>query len=632
MDHQKKINIIEKTALALILLFSVLGGVFFGYINSEIRNYSGIDNLKRFQPNIPTRLYDVNGELIAELFQEKRELVTYEDMPQALINAFLAAEDRAFYDHFGINPMAIMRASGKNLFATVKNLRPTDVQGGATITQQLAKRLFTSGKRTMTRKILEAMLSFQIEKRFTKEQILEMYFNQIYLGHGCHGIATAAGFYFDKDVRPLSVAELAVLAALPSKPHGFSPLNRTRAAFVKHRETLDRMVAAGFLDWRRADRIYREFWPDYIEKIKLESPSKTAISKDVDNAPFFTDYVRQILISRYGEEFVYTEGLNVYTTLNLKRQSLAEQYLQEGLARQNEISSLAYERYSGSVDRELMESYNQLRSIFSLPAFLVRDDIDIQFKKFMADDLLDSIDALALIVDTPMASSLLEKFRDQVAGFSSTLKVEGAFIAVEPSTGYITSMVGGSEYSVSNQYNRAVQARRQPGSAFKPFVYGAGMDARLLHPGRALPDAPIVDIDEQGQTWEPGNYEGEYSGMVRLRTALAASINIISVRIFDLVGPEKIIDYASRMLKMPQSYFHPNPSLALGATELTPLQMCNAYAIYANGGRDVIPFSIRYVLNRDGRELDNIEEEVAKSLAAKKIDGTIQIIPKMSPL
>ncbi|HOO72522.1 MAG TPA: PBP1A family penicillin-binding protein [Spirochaetota bacterium] len=628
MDFGKKIAVIEKVLLAAILVFSILGGAFFGYIISEIRNYSGINNLKRFQPNIPTSLYDVNGELIAELFLEKRQLVSYEELPQSLINAFLAAEDKGFYEHFGINPMAILRASGKNFIASVKNLRPTVVQGGSTITQQLAKRLFTSGKRTITRKILEAMLSFQIEKRFTKDEILEMYFNQIYLGHGCHGIATAAEFYFDKDVRHLSVAESAVLAALPSKPNGYSPLKNTREAYAKHRDTLDRMVDAGFLDWKRADRIYREFWPDYIENIKLESPSKTALSKDIDRAPFFTDYVRQILIARYGEDFVYNEGLSVYTTLNLKRQLLAEKYLQDGLVHQNEVSSLAYERYSGSVDRELLESYNKLRMLFSLPAILVKDDVEILFKKEMADNILDSIDGLSLIVDTPQCNAMLEEFRNQVSGFSSTLNVEGAIIAIEPRSGYITSMVGGSEFSVSNQYNRAVQARRQPGSAFKPFVYGSGMEARLINPGMALPDTPIVDIDEEGETWEPGNYEGEFSGMVRLRNALASSINIISVRIYDIVGPEKIIDYASRMLKMPLSYFHPNPSLALGATELTPMQMCNAYAIYANGGKDVIPFTIRYILNRDGKELANIEEEVGKTIASKKIDGSIQIIPE----
>ena len=622
----KTIKKIEITLLAFVLVVSVSGGMLFGYINSEIKNYSGIENLKKFQPNIPTRLYDVNGELISELFQQKRRLVSYEELPHSLINAFLAAEDKSFYEHFGINPVAILRAFAKNLVASIKNGRLTVVQGGSTITQQLTKRLFTTGKRTITRKILEAVLSFQVEKKFTKQEILEMYFNQIYLGHGCHGIATAARFYFNKDVKHLSVAESAVLAALPSKPNGYSPLKYTRDAYVKHRDTLDRMIDAGFLDWRKADKIYREFWPEYIEKIKTESPTKTALSKNTDEAPFFTDYVRQILIARFGEDFVYNEGLSVYTTLNLKRQKAAQKYLEKGLDSQNEISGKAYEEYTSSIERDLMESYNDLRMLFNLNEILIQDDVEIAFKKEMADQMLDNLDVLSLLVDTPVCNEIFEKYRDELMGFSSTLNVEGAIIAIEPTTGYVTSMVGGSEFSVSNQYNRAVQARRQPGSALKPFVYGAAIEDRAINPGTALPDTPIVDIDAEGEAWSPGNYAGEFSGMVRIRRALAQSVNIISVRIYDLIGPEKIIDYASRMMKMPPSYFHPNPSLALGATELTPFQMCNAYAIYANQGKDVIPISIRYVVDRDGRELINIEEEVGKIITSREMDGSIQVV------
>jgi len=196
---------IEKAFLWLFFSACVVGGLMFGYVTSEIKSYSGIDNLKAFQPSIPTRLYDVNGEVITELFQQRRYPVSFEEMPPCLINAFLSAEDQGFYDHFGIDPPAIIRAMGKNVLASIKSLRPTIAQGGSTITQQLAKRLFTSGERTFARKALEAVLALQIEKRFTKEEILEMYFNQIYFGHGCHGIAMASKFFFNKDVRYLSL-------------------------------------------------------------------------------------------------------------------------------------------------------------------------------------------------------------------------------------------------------------------------------------------------------------------------------------------------------------------------------------------------------------------------------------------
>jgi penicillin-binding protein 1A len=624
--NREKLHKIERVSIILAVILVIVGGMMSGFIYANIKNYSGIENLKKFQPSIPTRIYDVNGELIAELFQEKRDLTRFEEMPQSLINAFLAAEDRDFYEHFGINPMAIVRAMGKNIVASVKTGRISVVQGGSTITQQLAKRLFTTGKRNIARKALEAVMAFQIEKKFSKNEILEMYLNQIFLGHGCYGISTASQFFFDKKVNHLSVIEGSVLAALPSKPIGFSPLRNPREAYAKNRDTLRRMVSAGFISREEADRVYEEFWPKFIDSLKTEFPTKNAFTKSDDKAPFFTDYVRQILLSRFGKDVVYNEGLNVYTTLDLKRQLVAQKYLEQGLARQNIVSAQSNAMYNGALDRSLISAYSQLRLVFGLPGFVVKNDIETILRKQMAEDDVDSMDALSLLVDAPSMNHCIQSFRQVISGISTSLKVEGAFLAIEPATGYISSMVGGSEYAVSNQLNRAVQARRQPGSSFKPLVYGAAIEARKINPGTALPDAPIMDIDAAGESWSPGNYEGDFSGLVRIRRALSASINIISVRIYDLVGADAIIEYASRMTKVPQARFNPGPSLALGATELTPLEMATAYSIYANSGRDVIPFAIRYVEDRDGNDLANIEEEVGRIIAMKEMDGTIQVI------
>jgi penicillin-binding protein 1A len=255
----KIIKRIEIISLALVIACSIAGGAIFGFVTAEIKNYSGIHNLKSFQPNIPTRLYDINGELIAELFQEKRDLVSYEQLPSCLINSFIAAEDRDFFYHFGIDPPAIARAMVKNVLASGKARKITIVQGGSTITQQLAKRLFTASERTLARKILEAVLALQIEKKFSKEEILEMYFNQIYLGHGCHGIATASNFFFNKEVRQLSVIESSVLAALPSKPDGFSPIKNPREAFNKNKDTLNRMAEAGFIRRDNLNKLLEDF-------------------------------------------------------------------------------------------------------------------------------------------------------------------------------------------------------------------------------------------------------------------------------------------------------------------------------------------------------------------------------------
>jgi penicillin-binding protein 1A len=612
----------EKAALILLAIISLVGGSLFGYVTAQIKNSAGIDNLRQFQPSLPTKLYDINGELIAELFQEKRELIPFDELPKNLINAFVAAEDRDFFNHFGINPAAILRAMMKNVLAGHV------VQGGSTITQQLAKRLFTSGERTLARKVLEAILALQIEKKFSKEEILEMYFNQIYLGHGCYGVSSAARLFFNKEARHLNLAESSVLAALPSAPGRHSPLSNPHNAYVKNRDTLNRIVEAGYLSEERAKKLYREFWPVYIDSIKTEFTTKTVFSKNVDNAPYFTDYVRQILSARYGKDVIYNEGLHVYTTLNLKRQQIAEKYFEPALVKQNEISENANKYYNSAVDRGLFGAYNTLQLIFSLPNIMVKNDFETIFKKRLIDETIDSTDFIALLLDSGAAQESIESFRAITSGISSTLKVEGAFLAIEPATGYITSMIGGSGFSVDNQYNRAVQARRQPGSAFKPFIYGSGMEAKIISPNTMLPDAPIVDIDATGETWAPTNYEGDYRGMVNLRTALSASINVISVRIYDIVGADRIIDYASKMMKVSQSRFTPSPSLALGSSELTPLEMATGYAIYANRGRDVIPFAVRYITDRDGSELANIEEEVGNAIAAKEMDGTIQVVPE----
>lgn len=628
MDIKEKVLKLEKIALILVAVCSIIGGIIFGFITAEIKNYSGIHNLKKFQPSIPTRLYDVNGELISELYQEKRDLVSFDELPHTLINAFIAQEDKDFYEHFGINPMAIVRAMGKNIVASVKALRPTIVQGGSTITQQLAKQLFTESERTFARKALEAVLALQIEKKFSKEEILEMYFNQIYLGHGCHGIATASNFFFNKEVKHMSLIEGSVLSALPSKPTGFSPFKFPREAAIKNRDTLNRMVNAGFLTQQRSDEIFEAFWPGFVESLRTEFPTKTAMSKDEDSAPYFTDYVRQILDARFGKDMMYNEGLTVYTTLNLKRQRVAQKYMSEGLVEQDKISTRMNSYYNSAVDRSLFSAYSALRMIFNLPSVVVINDLDTQFKKNMVDNLIDSMEILTLLSDSPKNYNVMEAFRTQISGISSSMKVEGAFIAIEPPTGYITSMVGGSEFEVSNQYNRAVQARRQPGSAFKPFVYGSAIYNKRISTATVLPDVPIIDVDATGTTWSPDNYEGDFSGMVNIQKALAQSINIISIRIFDLVGADGVIDYASNMLKIPETRFTPGPALALGTVEVTPLELATGYSIYANRGRDVIPFAIRYVIDRDGNELVNIEEEVGNIIAAKEIEGTIQVIPE----
>jgi len=606
-----------------LTLSSIFAGMIFGFIVSEVKNFSGIDNLKQFQPSVPTRLYDINGELISELFKEKRDIVSFDEIPRVCVNAFIATEDQAFYQHFGINYAAIFRAMIKNIMAG------KIVQGGSTITQQLAKRLFTEGQKTFGRKAFEAILALQIEKKFTKEEILEMYFNQIYLGHGCYGISSASSLFFNKQVKYLSAGESSVLAALPSAPGRYSPLMNTRDAYEKNRDILNRMVREKYLTREYSDKIYQEFWPKFVDSIKEEYPTKNAFTKNTDKAPFFSDWVRQILVTRFGEDVVYKDGLSVYTTLDLRHQEVADKVLREGVVVQDRISSSSNIYYKGAVDRGMFSTYNTMRMIFSLPGIVIKFDDVSRVRTLVVNELIDSLDFLTLLTDSRINQNMLEDFRGGTAlDVQSNLRVEGAFISVNPRTGHILSLVGGSNFNVDNQFNRALQARRQPGSSFKPFVYGAAIDNKVMSAGDVLSDAPILNVDEQGVTWSPGNYGGKYSGLVSIKKALAQSINIIAVRIFDIVGPDKIIEFASKMMKIPPSRFSASPSMSLGVSEMTPLEMATAYSIYANSGRDVIPFPVRYVQDRDGNEILNIEQEVGEILAVKQKQGTIQIIPE----
>ncbi|MFW6364865.1 MAG: transglycosylase domain-containing protein, partial [Spirochaetota bacterium] len=433
MGHSRSTTAFGRFITGLLAVTSIAGGILFGYLTSEVKNFSGISNLEQFQLSVPTRIYDINGELISELFKQKRDLVGYNEIPQTLINAFIATEDKEFHNHFGINFNAIIRAMIKNIQAG------RIVQGGSTITQQLAKRLFTDSERTFTRKLLEAILALQIEKKFSKEEILEMYFNQIYLGHGCYGISSASHLFFDKEVKYITAIEAAVMAALPSAPGRYSPLMNQHNAYEKNRDILNRMVKEGYLTRERADTAYREFWPVFVDSLKTEYPTKTAYTKVVDKAPHFTNYVRQIIVNRFGKEAVYEDGLNVYTTLDLKRQAAAERHLQGGVRRQTELSDKLNRYTRGSVDRGLFGTYNMLRMIFNLPGVVVTYDVESRTRRAIVEEFVDTIDMVSLLTDSRINQKAVENFRSTTAlGVSSNLQVEGALVSIEPDTGYIS--------------------------------------------------------------------------------------------------------------------------------------------------------------------------------------------------
>jgi len=619
MDKDKTLKI----TLYSLFVASLLGGLFFGYILSEVNQGKELQKLSSYQPTTPTKLYDSNGVLFAELYRHKQELLKYQDIPPHVIQAFLSVEDDNFFNHFGIDFMAILRAAIKNVLAG------RIVQGGSTLTQQLAKTILQERKKTFARKFLEALLTLQIEQEYTKEEILEIYFNLIYLGHGTTGLSSAANVYFQKDVRDLDIAEAALLARLPKAPVNYSPFKNPMEAKNAHLMVLGLMAKNGFVPKENVKRIHEEFWTRYWPIVITQSPSRSTWGAKLNRAPHFTEWVRQILEKELGEEAVYTGGLRVYTTLDVRKQEIAEEELRKALIEQDKYAFGANFRYAGRADRSLVSLYNLLGSVFPVGVpFITSLDNRQVFRLELEKEMAPALELLTDFTPSENENAAIKEFRRSSLVFSSNLHVEGSIVTIDHQTGYIQTMVGGSRFTPKNQFNRAMSARRQTGSAFKPIVYAAAINNRSVGSGTGIMDAPLTTLTEEGEGYSPQDISGDFRGMVPLSRALSLSLNIVSVQVLMRTGTDAVIDFASRVTKTGKARFPTGPALALGVAELTPYEMAVAYSIMANKGKDVIPFSVRYVLNQSGSVVYNREKQVQEELAEEAKNGTIQVIPE----
>ncbi|MDX1959373.1 MAG: transglycosylase domain-containing protein [Leptospiraceae bacterium] len=612
-----------KVSAAILLIIALIGGLFFGYILSEVDKGEELQLLTTYQPTTPTKLYDINGIPFAELYRHRQELLRFGDIPPHVVNAFLSVEDTNFYNHVGIDFWAILRAAWVNLIHfKVK-------QGGSTITQQLSKAILKNTKKSFIRKFIEALLTLQIEQEYSKEEILEIYFNLVYLGHGTTGLSSASAVYFSKDIRDLDIAEAAVLARLPKAPVKYSPFKNPDIAKRAHKVVLRLMAENGFLPKSSTEKIHNEFWEKFWPVVITRAPSASTWGTKLDRAPYFTEHVRKQLIKELGEDIVYTGGLKVYTTLDIKKQEIAEDEFIKSLISYDKTSFGASLSYKGGADSSLVGIYNMLGSIFPVASpYISKFDESANFRSQLEEELIEAADILSITSPLENEASAVGEFRKRSAVFSKNLHVEGAMITLEQSTGYIQTMIGGTKFTPKNQFNRAMAARRQTGSAFKPFVYGAGIEERSIGTGTGLMDGPITSMTDEGQSWAPEGMSGQYMGMVPASRALALSLNIVSVQVYFRIGDDPIIDFASKLTKASPGRFPRNPTLALGVAELTPFEMALGYGVIANKGREIIPFSLRYVVNQSGAVIYNKEADVRKTLAEKAEKGTIQVIPE----
>ena len=565
-------------------------------------NLPDISDLADYRPKLPLRVYSSEGALLGEFGEERRNLTPISEIPKVMKDAVLAIEDARFFQHGGVDYKGMLRAGLANV-GRVKS------QGASTITMQVARNVYLSSEKTFTRKIYEILLTFKLEHLLTKDQILEIYMNQIYLGNRAYGFAAASEAYFGKPLKSVTVGEAAMLAGLPKAPSAYNPISNPKRARSRQLYIIERMEENGFITAQQAVEAKKE-------ELKIRSgPDNTRV-----HAEYVAEMARQLIFTQYGNE-AYTRGLNVYTTLNAAEQEAAYAALRRGI-----------------MDYERRQQYRGPEKFVALPSNApeVEDAIDDALANHPDNgDVLSAVvleatarkivaarangDTLEITGDglKPAQSGLSDKAppnikirRGAVIRVVKTPKntweitqlpeVEGALVALDPRSGAIHALVGGFDFD-KNKFNHVTQAWRQPGSSFKPFIYSAALEKGFT-PATIVNDAPLFFDGgvTGGQPWEPKNYDGKYDGPMTLRTGLAKSKNMISIRVLQAVGPKTAQDWVSRFgfdADKHPAYL----TMALGAGSVTPLQMATAYSVFANGGYRVNPWLIARVTDHKGR-------------------------------
>ncbi|HEY1230991.1 MAG TPA: PBP1A family penicillin-binding protein, partial [Ramlibacter sp.] len=562
-------------------------------------NLPDISELQDYRPKLPLRVYSAEGQLLGEFGEERRNLTPIAQIPAVMKNAVLAIEDSRFYEHSGVDYKGMLRAA-------LANLGRAKSQGASTITMQVARNVYLSSEKTFTRKLYEVLLTFKLEHLLSKDQILEIYMNQIFLGNRAYGFAAASEAYFGKQMKDLTVAEAAMLAGLPKAPSAYNPISNPSRARARQQYIIERMEENGFITAAQAEAARHQ-------ELKI----RPANDHGRAHAEYVAETVRQLVFAQYGEE-AYTRGLNVVTSVNATRQEAAYKALRKGI-----------------MDYEKRQIYRGPEEFVDLPSN--KKDLEEAIDDALADHP-DNGDVMAAVVLEANPKKIVavrqnaERF--EIAGdglraaqsglspkappktrirpgavirvmFNSAKnsweitqlpEVEGAFVALDPRTGSVQAMVGGFDF-YKNKFNHVTQAWRQPGSGFKPFIYSAALEKGFT-PATVVNDAPLFfDAGVTGgQPWEPKNYDGKFEGPMPLHEALAKSKNMVSIRILQAVGPQNAQDWITRF-GFEADKHPPYLTMALGACSVTPMQMATGYSVFANGGYRVNPWLISKIVD-----------------------------------
>ncbi len=572
-----------------------------------------ISSLRDYRPPVVSTVYSDDNRVIAEFFKERRIVVPFREIPPMLVNAFIAAEDSRFYEHQGIDLISIVRAAIKNVEAG------TVVQGGSTITQQVTKSFLLTPEKKFRRKIKEAILAYRIDTAFSKEDVLFLYLNQIYLGHGAYGVEAAAENYFGKSVGELTLAECAVLAGLPQAPSRYSPYKHLDRAKERQRYVLGRMVEEGYITRQAAD-----------DAFAAPLDVKARQNLYLETAPHYTEYIRQYVEKKYGVDALYEGGLQIYTAVNLEMQEAGRKAVDRGLRALDKRHS----GYRGPIQHvapadaaKFLQDLRALEAAGGPKGDEVVMGLVADIPKGKKEIIVETAAGRGRIPFGSLSWAMRDRKGKQPSKLLSrgdvvwvrplakpstdgsgelrleqTPEVQSALLCVEAGTGYVKAMVGGNDFRAS-QFNRAVQSKRQPGSAFKPIIYAAALDKGYT-PASEISDNVFIYKD-RNMTWKPKNYDRKIHGTNLLRTALAHSRNLSTINLLDSIGVDYTIDYARRLGI--ESDLSRNLSIALGSSGVTLLELVTAYSVFANQGYRVAPVFITSIVDRDGNEMEGLD-------------------------
>ena len=612
-------NKIRKSTIfwfSALFFAAIVFGSLLGLGLSETVNIKNTEYITSFDTALPTKLLDINGELITEFASdEKREIISLNRLPQHMIDALLTREDRIFYKHHGFSFKAVMRA-------VVGKLTGRSLGGGSTLTQQIAGTLYCDrSDMSILRKIKELWWAIQMERHLSKNEILELYLNKIYFGGGTYGVNAASKYYFGHSAEEITPAEAAILVIQLSNPAFYNPFDHPNRAMDRQKDVLNFMVKAGYISKENADDSFEDFWSNF----DYTRTSTSAYMLRDDKAPWFSEYVRRELGNMiYGSQSIYTSGFTVNTTLNLKHQQHAQRIMEKYIRIANERYQAEHSSRSGMASTTYIPMTELLSLVFNLPAIKVSEQrAEAIANAAYMSQINPILDVVTMMTGcNNLKVSIINRANSETKKESEKTTIEGTMVSLENDTGYITALVGGSKFDQENQFIRAVQARVQPGSSFKPLYYTEAIDSRKFTPVTPISDTPVVFHTADGKPYIPLNFKGEWEGDVEVWYALCRSMNVPSLKVLDGIGFDAAINRAVSLLgiskeELPSRAFVPGYPLGLGVCSVRPIEMARAFSIIASGGKEITPMAIRTVEDRNGNIIMNPEREIREAQRAK---------------